>query len=103
MAVNICKNENNADTSSGSSTLFVPSGLGAINGTLLEFGDNVADTIFSKFTALSAPPMSAIVFVELLLLLQFVSPLSTLPENIVVFEMGITTSLAFVFDGIRKV
>lgn len=105
VAVSICKNENSADTSSGSSILFVSSGFCAISGTLLEFGDNVAETIFSKLTVLSTLSMSAaaILFVELLLLLHFVSPLlCTLPENIVVFDMGITTSLACVFDWIRK-
>lgn len=93
----ICKNENNADSFSGSSALFVPSDLGAINGTLLELGDNVADTILSKFAAISASLMSAIVYVGLLLLLQFGVALRTLPENILVFDMGIT-SLAFEFD-----
>lgn len=45
VAVKICKNENNCETSSGSSVLMVVSVLDAINGTLLEFGDKVAASI----------------------------------------------------------
>lgn len=53
VAVNICKKENRADTSSGSSTLVALSFFGAINGTLLEVGDSVDAAMLSKLTPLS--------------------------------------------------